>query len=70
LYRISEQAAAISSLQGENENLKEENEKLMFTLQEYMKNFVCFTDNLKRTNAVEEENLRLKLQIEESQNVE
>jgi len=69
LLRINEQAAAINALQSENDNLKEENKKLMFTLEEYMRNFVCFTDNLKRTNALEVENLELKIQIEESQNV-
>lgn len=69
MRRISEQAAAISSLQIENETLKLENEKIKFILDKYMKNFTCFMDNLKRTGALEEENLSLKKKIEQIQNV-
>ncbi len=69
LRRITEQAAAISSLQIENRNLVEENDKLRFVVDTYMKNFVCFVDNLKRTEALEQENLELKQKIDQLQNV-
>ncbi len=69
MHRINEQAVALTSLQKENDHLKEENEKLAYALDQYMKNFVCFTDKLKRTHALEEENLNLKIQIEQNQNV-
>lgn len=69
LKRIGEQAAAISSLQIENENLKEENEQLRLVLENYMKNFDCFMKDLNRTSALEEENLVLKQKLDQNLNV-
>ena len=69
LRRISEQAAAICSLQIENKNLAEENEKLRFVVESYMKNFVCFVNDLKRIEPLEQENIALRKKIDELQNV-
>ena len=69
MKRITEQAAAISSLQIEKEDLKEENDKLKLTIEKYMQNFVCFMENISKTVALEEENVNLKKKLEQIQDV-
>ena len=69
MKRISEQAAAISSLQIDKEDLKQENEKLKLTLDKYMQNFVCFVNNMNKTIVLEEENVKLKEKLEQVMNV-
>lgn len=69
MKKLSEQSVVISSLKEENEGLIEENKKLRLNIENHMKNFKCFIENLKRTSALEEENLVLKKQIDHTLNV-
>lgn len=65
LMKITEQTSLITSLKVDNENLADENEKWRSVVQNYMQNFTCFIDNLKRTTALEQENLALQQKFEQ-----